>query len=281
MRLDAVAEVHQPGADGDRQEQPEHIHATAWRIAAGRGIWRVAAGVRRRFACENGAVNADVHPSRPRRHPRRRLQRPDQRAPDLSVGAGLALVGLALLVGTILWWRRGRQEHPALAPLEVMSTRRGRRPPKATVAVGSIRFAWPVPRQAVEEPIVADPVDLQALVRSVPQAFDDLREPGECRRVVAEAAAAVVADDGEVVDVAEAAAELRLPKSRAVEEADVVERRCDGRGRAADARRSSRSRSRSRRRSTPSHVDVDAKPSASSRRRPGRGPRDGADDSVE
>lgn len=36
---------------------------------------------------------------------------------------GLLLLGLALGIGTWLWWRSSKVEHPALGPLEVMSQR--------------------------------------------------------------------------------------------------------------------------------------------------------------
>ena len=92
---------------------------------------------------------------------------------------GLALLGVLLLVGTILWWRRGRQEHPALSPLEVMG---GRAWNKATEGdrrrrLDQVRIAGA--GAAVHDLARSEPVDLEALVRSVPQAFDDLREPGE------------------------------------------------------------------------------------------------------
>jgi len=92
--------------------------------------------------------------------------------------AGLIVVGLALLVGTIVWWRRGRPEHPVLAPLEVMSTRTWEKAPEGERRrrLDSVRVNGVVPGS--EEVVRPDPVDLQALVRSVPQAFDDLREPG-------------------------------------------------------------------------------------------------------
>ena len=95
--------------------------------------------------------------------------------------AGLVLVGLGLLVGTILWWRRGRQEHPVLAPLEVMSTRAWDKAPEGDRRrrLDDVRPAG-AGKVGTEGGIVrSEPVDLQALVRSVPQAFDDLREPGE------------------------------------------------------------------------------------------------------
>jgi hypothetical protein len=91
--------------------------------------------------------------------------------------AGLALVGLGLLVATILWWRRGRQEHPSLAPLEVMGTRAWAKAPEGDRRRRLEQVRVHGAEASVEEPVVAEPVDLEALVRSVPQAFDDLREP--------------------------------------------------------------------------------------------------------
>jgi hypothetical protein len=91
--------------------------------------------------------------------------------------AGLALVGLGLLVATILWWRRGRQEHPSLAPLEVMGTRAWAKAPEGDRRRRLEHVRLHGAETSVEEPVVVEPVDLEALVRSVPQAFDDLREP--------------------------------------------------------------------------------------------------------
>ena len=101
--------------------------------------------------------------------------------------AGLVLVGVALLVGTIVWWHRGRQEHPALAPLEVMGSHGWEKAPEGERRrlLNSVRInGEPVPEAEVMRP---DAVDLQALVRSVPQAFDDLREPGVVAEPVEEA----------------------------------------------------------------------------------------------
>ncbi len=92
--------------------------------------------------------------------------------------AGLVIVGLALLIGTIMWWRRARQEHPVLAPLEVMSTRTWEKAPDGDRRKRLDQVRAGAGTGVVQEEIVhSEPVDLQALVRSVPQAFDDLREP--------------------------------------------------------------------------------------------------------
>ncbi len=113
--------------------------------------------------------------------------------------AGLVLVGVGLLVGTILWWRRGRQEHPALSPLEVMGSRPWAKAPEGDRQrrLEKVRLRGDGP--APDEPARPEPVDLQALVRSVPQAFDDLREPGE----LADAHPAATSDSSEADSEAE------------------------------------------------------------------------------
>lgn len=123
--------------------------------------------------------------------------------------AGLAIIGIGLLVGTILWWRRGRQEHPALAPLEVMGARAWVHAPE-----GERKRRLEHARRSgtgitADEPIAAEPLDLEALVRSMPQAFDDLREPSAVIALpaVAEAADEPVADEAKPVAEEAAAAE--------------------------------------------------------------------------
>jgi len=137
--------------------------------------------------------------------------------------AGLILIGLALLVGTIIWWHRGRQEHPVLAPLEVMGSRSWEKAPEGERRrrLDSVRVHGVEPQQ--EEVVRPDPVDLQALVRSVPQAFDDLREPGI---VSAEPVEEAAEESPHVFEVngsgdAELVAEDEPPVE--VEEAQVVE----------------------------------------------------------
>ncbi|MBK5332165.1 MAG: hypothetical protein JJD93_09350 [Ilumatobacteraceae bacterium] len=132
---------------------------------------------------------------------------------------GLAIVGLALLVGTILWWRRGRQEHPVLAPLEVMSRRSWFKAPERDRRrrLDQVRLAGSWAGEA--EPVRSEPVDLQALVRSTPQAFDDLREPGEEPVVAEEGSTFVVDGEGDAVLVADAPDEV--DSEEAVEEEHV------------------------------------------------------------
>ena len=90
---------------------------------------------------------------------------------------GLAVIGIGLLILTIVWWRRGRQEHPALAPLEVMGARAWVRAPEGERKRRVEQARSSGTGIAAAEPIAAEPLDLEALVRSAPQAFDDLREP--------------------------------------------------------------------------------------------------------
>jgi hypothetical protein len=47
----------------------------------------------------------------------------NQRVIYLAAG-GLVLLAVLVAVGTVVWWRSTKAEHPALAPLEVMSTRK-------------------------------------------------------------------------------------------------------------------------------------------------------------
>ncbi len=146
--------------------------------------------------------------------------------------AGLAIVGIGLLVGTIWWWRRGRQEHPALAPLEVMGARAWVRAPEGERKRRLEHARLPGTGDAADEPIAAEPLDLEALVRSVPQAFDDLREPsavialpavaepaGESAadEVVVEEPESVVEEPESVVEKTVAGEELAKPEPEKVE----------------------------------------------------------------
>jgi hypothetical protein len=88
---------------------------------------------------------------------------------------GLAVLGLALLLFTIWWWRGTKPEPPALGPLEVMSDRRwhassdGRR----RRMVDQHR---PAGSAALEAQVPPVPIDLSVLARDTPSGFDDLRD---------------------------------------------------------------------------------------------------------
>lgn len=150
--------------------------------------------------------------------------------------AGLLVIGIGLLVFTILWWRRARQEHPALAPLEVMSGRAWAKAPETDRSrrLDQVRLSGAA--GAAPEPIVrAEPVDLEALIRSV-QGFDDLRDPSAevaqvdgdavvADEVVADdvAAADAVADEPAEADATSFAAERPIADEPAVADKSVVE----------------------------------------------------------
>lgn len=125
---------------------------------------------------------------------------------------GLFLLGLALLIGTVWWWRGTRPEHPVLGPLEVMGERRWAKSPpqERQKMIESVRAARPRPLRgamasapsAVPAPFPAgasapvtvagsapaaaadreladsllEPVDLSVLVGSAPLLPEDLAE---------------------------------------------------------------------------------------------------------
>jgi hypothetical protein len=126
----------------------------------------------------------------------------------LLSAAGLVLIGVGLLIGTIVWWHRGRQEHPVLAPLEVMGGRAWAKAPETDRRrrLDQVRLAGA--GSTGDELVHSDQVDLEALVRSLPPAFDDLREPGKIVVLpgedIEQPAAAVPAEEpGAVVEVVE------------------------------------------------------------------------------
>jgi hypothetical protein len=180
-----------------------------------------------RFTCENGAVNAESLPRALEGIVGGDFNDPTNERIIYLSALGLAVVGLALLVGTILWWRRGRQEHPVLAPLEVMSRRSWFKAPERDRRrrLDQVRLAVSWAGEAEPEPVRSEPVDLQALVRSTPQAFDDLREPGEEPVVVEEGSTFVVDGEGDAVLVADEVVVADVPddvdSEAAVEEQPV------------------------------------------------------------
>ena len=121
----------------------------------------------------------------------------------LAAGALLA-VAVGLSVATLVWWRRGATEHPALGPLEVMSTRQWRHADYAT-RQRELDEARPEHDGDDEHDPVIEPVDLEALVKASPPQFDDLADP-----LLAPALVAVPAEGAPVVPV-EVPAEVLAP----------------------------------------------------------------------
>lgn len=103
-----------------------------------------------------------------------RFDDPENARTILLMAGGLVVLGVLVAIGTVWWWRSTEVEHPALGPLEVMSTRkwwngdynsRHRR----------LEAARPVGAEATAAP-ADEPVDLQAAERSDPPHFDDLAD---------------------------------------------------------------------------------------------------------
>lgn len=91
------------------------------------------------------------------------------------VAAGLVLLGLALAVATVWWWRSTRPEHPALGPLEMMGERRFRRSSDAERRQIIANSRPPGAKPLITEPPVPRPIDLAVLADAAPTGFDDLR----------------------------------------------------------------------------------------------------------
>ena len=195
MRLDAVRQVQQARARSSGENHPDKVHPTSMPDGALRREvttdgWLVApnnAELGRRgcgpISCENAAVTSLFASSMPLPALARtgtRVMADDFTDPQNArlvwiASGGLALVGVALLVGTVLWWRSSRVEHPALGPLEVMSARSFFK-----AADGEQRRMLDEVRPDGAKPVGAqrpDPVDLSAAAaQSHAVGFDDLRE---------------------------------------------------------------------------------------------------------
>lgn len=110
--------------------------------------------------------------------------------------AGLLVMAALMIVGSVIWWRKARTEHPALGPLEVMGTRRWWKSDFTTRTM-QLEGARPLLDGAVEEPPVAEPVDFEAMMPDGPVDFRDLFEPTAHEPAVAEAEAGDEAGDGD------------------------------------------------------------------------------------
>lgn len=92
---------------------------------------------------------------------------------------GLLLVAVVLGVGTWIWWRNAKVEHPALGPLEVMGTRRWSRS-DFNDRRRRLDAARP-PHESdgdADTAVPAAAIDLESVMtRDDPENFDDLLDP--------------------------------------------------------------------------------------------------------
>jgi hypothetical protein len=88
---------------------------------------------------------------------------------------GLAVLGLALTLFTIWWWRGTKPEPPALGPLEVMSDRRWQTASESE-RMRMIDLHRPAGSFVMDGRMDPVPIDLSVLARDLPSGFDDLRD---------------------------------------------------------------------------------------------------------
>lgn len=94
----------------------------------------------------------------------------------------LVALGVALSAVTVWYWRSTRPDHPALGPLEVMSSRRFARlsPFERERRLDAARPEGAQPQHRSRSAVAAEArgrqlaAELQALVESTPEGFDDL-----------------------------------------------------------------------------------------------------------
>lgn len=103
-----------------------------------------------------------------------RFDDPENARTILLMAGGLVLLGLLVAAGTVWWWRSTEVEHPALGPLEVMSTRQWWNG-DYTARHRRLEAARPVGAEVAAAP-ADEPVDLQAVERADPPQFDDLAD---------------------------------------------------------------------------------------------------------
>lgn len=108
------------------------------------------------------------------------------------VAAGLVLLGIALAVVTVWWWRSTRPEHPSLGPLEVMGEKKFRRSSSAERRQIIANSRPPGAQPLIVEPPVPRPVDLAMLAGAAPQGFDDLRIDAPSQGVAVQVPAATL-----------------------------------------------------------------------------------------
>ena len=88
---------------------------------------------------------------------------------------GLAVLGLALTLFTVWWWRSTKPEPPALGPLEVMSDRRWQTASE-NERMRMIDLHRPAGSFVLDGRMDPVPIDLSVLARDLPSGFDDLRD---------------------------------------------------------------------------------------------------------
>ena len=136
----------------------------------------------------------------------------------LLSAAGLVVLGALVAAGTVWWWRSSEVEHPALGPLEVMSSRSWW---KGDYAARRRRLeeARPTGAEPVDPLTISpsEPVDLEASALASPQEFDDLLEfpPAMASAAVADGELEIeAANPDDSVD--EVAADAAVPDDTAI-----------------------------------------------------------------
>ena len=174
----------------------------------------------------------EVPTSRPRRHRRRRLQRPDQRAHHLLVGAGSRgrRVGVAGRHDPVVAARPSRASRVGAARSHEHAS--WCKAPEGDRRRGSSTFAWPV-AGGVGEVVRSEPVDLQALCAACPKRSTTCVSRASSRPSPKRAPPAVDGE-GEAFDRRRAVASRTAEpaESEKVDDAEPVERRSGCRGRA-------------------------------------------------
>jgi hypothetical protein len=86
--------------------------------------------------------------------------------------AGLLVLAACLSVATVVWWRQTKVEHPALGPLEVMSSRRWWQS-DYSARVAQLDRARPLDDNGEAVP-AHEPLDLEIAMSDEPHDFADL-----------------------------------------------------------------------------------------------------------
>ena len=146
------------------------------------------------------------------------------------LAAGLAALGITLLVITVWFWRSTRPDPALLAPLEVMGDRKFRNLDGVAQheLLNSVRpeDAQPLRWGVVEgQPLSGGVIDLEAAARAELKGFADLRDDDVDDVAEAEAPVVEVAvDEAPVVEVAEVAvAEVAVVEVAVVESPVVID----------------------------------------------------------